>query len=220
MKFTRLILFTAVFAVASSGCVSSTIQQVRQSETGIGSEESIAILSRRHKTKDEARKSFIDCVSTKTSSGPNRVSVVTDSQFVDALFPWFEPRTAPLDLAELNRLVARPEVAQRFEDIGVRYIVWVDGSTERRDQSGALQCAVATGGIPACFGFLSWEGAAEYEATIWDIPRRLESGKVSSESSGVSFVPAVIVPLPFIARVQAKACTTLADRIKTFITGY
>ncbi len=216
----RAVNLTVILAVmVSTGCVSSTIQQVRQGETGIQGHEAIAILGRRHKNRDETRQNFVECVANKTSSGSEAVSVMGDKAFLDSLFPWFEPRTAPLELSELGRLVARPEVAQRIKEIGVRYIVWIEGTTERRDQAGTLQCAVASGGLPACFGFLSWEGASDYEATIWDISNQITVGKLSSEARGVSFVPAVIVPLPFIARVQASACSTLADQIKSFIAG-
>ncbi|MCY4095007.1 MAG: hypothetical protein OXG05_07760 [Gammaproteobacteria bacterium] len=216
----RATMIVVIFAIfASTGCVSSTIQQVRQGETGILGHEAIAILGRRHKNRDETRASFVECVANRASTGSKSVSVIGDKAFLDSLFPWFEPRTAPLELSELGRLVARPEIAQRIKEIGVRYIVWIEGTTERRDQAGTLQCAVASGGLPACFGFLSWEGASDYEATIWDISNQISVGKLSSEARGVSFVPAVIVPLPFIARVQASACNTLADQIKTFITG-
>lgn len=216
-RLAGILVLTAV--VAATGCVSSTIQQVRQGETGILGSEAIAILSRRNTTRDETRRSFVQCVANKTATGSKSMSVIHDQEFLDALFPWFEPRTAPLELAELGKLVARPEVSNRINEIGVRYIVWIEGTTERRDQAGTLQCAVASGGIPACFGFLSWEGAADYEATIWDISKQANVGKLSSEATGVSFIPAVIVPLPFIARVQASACSTLANQIKTFITG-
>ena len=207
-----------LFSLLISGCVSSTIQQVRQAETGITGDEAVVILGRNHNNRDETKKSFVNCVANKTSAGGQGVRVVSEQSFVDSMFPWFEPRTAPVELADLGRLVAREEVAERISEIGVRYIVWIEGTTQRRDQSGTLQCAVASGGIPACFGFLSWEGTAEYEATIWDITNQVHAGRLSSEASGVSFVPAVIVPLPFIARVQASACTSLADQIRSFLT--
>ena len=219
MMSRSITLITLVALFATTGCVSSTIQQVRQGETGILGDEAVAILGRRHNNRDETRRSFVKCVSERTATGSQAMSVIQDQEFLDALFPWFEPRTAPLQLNELGRLVSRPEVSDRINEIGVRYIVWIEGTTERRDQAGTLQCAVASGGIPACFGFLSWEGAADYEATIWDNTKNANVGKLSSEATGVSFVPAVIVPLPFIARVQASACSTLADQIKTFITG-
>ena len=76
---------------------------------------------------------------------------------------------------------------------------------------------MVSGGIPACFGFLTWENDSDYEASIWDVREGITIGKVSSEAAGTSFVPAVVVPIPFIARVQHGACTSLAGQLKSFL---
>ena len=200
-----------------TGCVNTTIQEVREASTSLNSKESIVILSRKHKTSGETEDDFVGCVSNKTGSGEDALSVMSERDFMDALFPWFEPRTAPLNMRELTYVISRPLISEKIRAIGVRYLVWVEGSTERSEESGALQCTVVSGGIPACFGFLSWESGSDYEASVWDINRGITVGKVSSEASGTSIVPALIVPIPFIARVQTQACISLSEQLKTFI---
>ena len=200
-----------------TGCVNTTIQEVREASTSLNSKESIVILSRKHKTSGETEDDFVGCVYNKTSGGKDALSVMSERDFMDELFPWFEPRTAPLNMRELTYVISRPLISQKIRDIGVRYLVWVEGTTERSEESGALQCTVVSGGIPACFGFLSWESGSDYEASIWDINRGITVGKVSSEASGTSIVPALVVPIPFIARVQTQACISLAEQLKTFI---
>lgn len=201
------------------GCVTTTMQQVRDADTGIESGEAIAVLGRKFLSREETESSFLDCIADKTSSGSEAVRVIPHDEFVDDLFPWFEPRTAPLDIADMKRLVKNESIAQRLEDKDVRYLVWIEGTTERAEQGGTLNCAVATGGVPACFGFLSWEAESNYEAIVWDIRQSVTAGKVSSEARGMSFVPAIIIPIPFIARTQAHACTHLSGQIKSFISG-
>ena len=201
------------------GCVSTTMQQVRDADTGIESDEAIAVLGRKFLSRDETESGFLDCVADKSSSGANAVQVIPHEQFVDDLFPWFEPRTAPLDVSDMKKLVSNASIAKRLEEKDVRYIVWIEGTTERAEQGGTLNCAVATGGVPACFGFLSWEAESNYEATVWDIRNSVAAGKVSSEARGHSFVPAIIVPIPFIARTQAHACTHMAKQLKVFLEG-
>ena len=200
-----------------TGCVNTTIQEVREASTSLNSKESIVILSRKHKTSGETEDDFVGCVSNKTSGGKDALSVMSERDFMDELFPWFEPRTAPLNMRELTYVISRPLISEKIRSIGVRYLVWVEGTTERSEESGALQCTVVSGGIPACFGFLSWESGSDYEASIWDINRGITVGKVSSEASGTSIVPALVVPIPFIARVQNQACISLAEQLKTFI---
>lgn len=215
-------LTVRIFAVLLSlcglaGCVTTTIQEVRQARTGLAASDSVVVLGRHHKGGEAVEAGFVQCVSNHLDGG--KVAIVAEKDFVDALFPWFEPRTAPLDTSELPSIVQRPLLAEKLSSIGVRYVVWVDGSTKRTDSSGTMSCTIATAGIPACFGFLSWENTSAYEAQIWDIREGTQVGKVSSDAVGTSFVPAVIAPVPFIARVQSSACSSLADELKKFMTG-
>ena len=211
---------TALFAVlgmACGGCVQTTVQEIRQAETRIGTGESIVILSRKHKTQGETEDKFVTCLSDSVNRGDKGLPILSEREFVDATFPWFEPRTAPLNMEDLGEVIARPLIAGRIDDIGVRYLVWVEGTTERTDESGSLNCTFFSGGIPACFGFLSWESGSDYTASVWDVERGMTVGTLSSEAAGTSFVPAVVVPIPVIARVREKACSILSDQIKTFI---
>ncbi len=216
---TRLCLGLGILVLgvlSMPGCVSTTQQQIREMSTGLENDEVIAIL-RRDKISGETEKSFIQCLSERTSGGLDGLRVISDDEFVDRLFPWFEPRTAPADVVDLDILYSNERIFEALKATSVRYIVWIDGTTERTGQSGTVQCAVATGGIPACFGFLSWQSGSNYEAEIWDIDRTISVGKLSAESRGTSFVPALIVPLPFVARTQAHACASLSEQLKEFI---
>lgn len=200
-----------------SGCVTTTVQEIRQASTGIGANESVVVLGRHDNAAKESEDNFVSCVTNNLAGGKGKVGVVTEQAFVDALFPWFEPRTAPLNTADLPEIVNQPMLANRLASIGVRYLVWIEGSTERTDQGGAMTCSVTVTGA-GCFGFLSWENDSSYEAQIWDIKQGTLVGKVSSDANGTSFMPAVIIPVPFIARVQSSACSSLAGQLKTFIT--
>ncbi len=213
------LLFIGLVLLSQSSCVSTTLQQIREADSAIRDHESIAVLGRLHQTNNETEMNFVNCVAEKTAQGVNSLNVVQPQAFLDSFFPWFEPKTAPRRTEELLSFLETPILLKRIRDIGLRYIVWIDGQTERVDQSGTMQCAIATSGVPACFGFLSWDGESNYEATVWDVERALTVGKLSSEASGTSFIPAIVVPVPFIARVQSTACRTMADQLQGFIAG-
>ena len=205
------------FALAAASCgVQTTVQEVRQAQTDLG-DGAIVILSRKHKTQGETEDDFVSCVSDGVHGGSDGLPVLEAQEFVDATFPWFEPRTAPRTMDDLADVISRPLISERIQEIGVRYLVWIEGTTVRSDESGTLQCTIVSGGIPACFGFLSWENGSNYEASVWDVHQGMSVGTLSSEASGTSFVPAVVVPLPFIARVRLAACTKLSDQIKGFL---
>jgi len=211
-------LAAVLFALCTlSACVTTTVQEIREGRTGLAANESVVILGRHHKGGEAIEADFVNCVSKNLNAGRNKLGVMAEHEFVDALFPWFEPRTAPLETSDLPEIFGHPLLADRLDAIGVRYVVWVDGATERTESAGSLACSIATTGA-ACFGFLSWEDDSSYEAAIWDIRHATQVGRVSSDAVGTSFIPAVIIPVPFIARVQNSACSSLADQLKKFIS--
>lgn len=202
-----------------SGCVTSTVQEIREANTGMGEGESIVVMGRRTLPSNaETEYGFVSCVSKGIGSGSKGLRVIDEQSFRDAMFPWFEPRTAPANTSDLPELINHPVLAERLQELGLRYLVWIEGDTDRTDSGGSMTCSVTTAGA-GCFGFLTWENDSSYEASVWDIRTGTSAGRISSEAVGTSYMPAVIVPLPFIARVRGAACSRLADQLKTFLTA-
>ncbi len=214
-RIRRLLL--ATLALLAS-CTSTTIDEFRQGETGIGSSETVVVLGRRQASDYETRAEFVSCVGERMGRGENALQIVPEQEFVDAMFPWFEPRTAPLRTRDLERLMAENVVAEKMLDFGVRYIVWLDGHTETTDRTGSISCTIGPGGA-GCFGFGSWEDDANFDARIWDVASMTSVGTISTDATGQSYLPALIIPIPLIARVEANACSRLADQLKSFVNG-
>jgi hypothetical protein len=217
----RVTLYFTTFVttmLALGACTTTTIDEFRQGDTGINSGESIVILGRRQGAAYETRADFVKCVGDRMGRGTNSVTVIPEQQFVDALFPWFEPRTAPLRSDDLQQLMAQPLVTETMAEFGVRYIVWLDGQTETTSRMGSISCAVGPGG-GGCFGFGSWEDDSSFEARVWDVSSHTSVGTISADASGQSYMPAVFVPIPLIARVEANACSSLATQLKQFVQG-
>ncbi len=199
-----------------TGCVTSTVQEIRETPTSVSGTDTVVVLGKRDRpSSQETELDFVGCVSENLSSGKNGIRSIPESQFIDHLFPWFEPRTAPTRTDNLVRLISEPLITQKFKEIGLKYLIWIEGNTERTDSGGSLTCGVAPGAA-GCFGFLTWENDSSYEATIWDIETGKTAGRLSSEATGTSFMPAIVVPIPFIARVKHNACTSLAKQISSF----
>ncbi|MFM1897608.1 MAG: hypothetical protein RLZZ385_2682 [Pseudomonadota bacterium] len=201
-----------------AACTSTTVDEFRQGETGINADESIVILGRRQASDYETRAEFVDCVGDRINRGTDGIAVVPEQEFIDALFPWFEPRTAPLRTEDLERLMSEQVVAEKIDEFGIRYIVWVDGFTETTGRTGSISCAIGPGG-GGCFGFGSWEDDSKFDARIWDVDALTSVGTISADATGQSYLPAVVVPIPLIARVEANACSSLANQLKEFVKG-
>lgn len=210
----RLTLLTlAMFALG--GCVSSSVEQVRQGTTTLSSSDSIMVLGRRHQNDQETEDNFIGCLEDHLSGSMN---VYSEARVADDLYPWFEPRTAPQRPEDMRELLGRPLVRAAFDRQRVRYVVWVDGTTATTDRSGSLSCTIAPTGA-GCFGFMSFDQDSTYEMTIWDIRDFRTVGHISSESSGTTYVPAVILPVPLYARVKSSACKSLGNQLEQFLAG-
>jgi len=211
----------AVTAVAASllaaGCMTAQLEESRSLATSITDDEAVVLLAKPHVEGVTAEDDFMDCVGRKIASR-NGIRVHGNNEFQDAMFPWFEPSTAPQRAEGVARLLTRPAVRQRIEESGVRYIVWVDGLTRQTDSGGSISCAIGPGG-GGCIGFGWWEKESDYDAIVWDLQNAKSAGSISTNVTGTSALVGVIVPLPFIARVQGTACDRLAEQLGGFLRG-
>lgn len=215
---TRLVRASVIAGtcLAMSACVTSRIEDSRETVTGINEGEGVVIMAKSYHLGNETESKFIECVGESMGKGAGKLRVVPNAEFVDALFPWFEPRTAPADTKGLPDLMSRPGVPEMIREKGVRYVIWVDGDTDRVAGGGSLSCAAGPGG-GGCFGFAWWQNDAKYEASVWDLSGLEDAGVIKADYSGTSFLPAIVVPIPLIARTQSKACRGLSDQLKLFI---
>ena len=212
MKITSILLIAAL----ASACVTSTVVDTRTGETGINEDESIVIMAKSYHLGNETEMKYIRCIEDNLARGKNGLNVIPHDEFIDSLFPWFEPRTAPAETKNLAKLMDRPGVADRIAEQGIRYIIWLDGDTDRVAGGGSLLCAAGPGG-GGCFGFAWWQNDADYDATVWDLEGLESAGTVSADVSGTSYMPALVIPIPLIARTQSRACKSLAEQLHRFI---
>lgn len=205
-------------ALSLTGCMSAVIEESRELPTRIAAGEAVVILAKPQIEGAGADDDFMDCVGRGLGQTPANIVVRDNDRFVDDLFPWFEPATAPARPEAVTQLLNDPVVGERIAATGVRYLVWLDGGTRRLDGGGSLACGAAPGAA-GCIGFGWWENETDYEATIWDLQRARSAGSVGTNVTGTSAIVGAVVPLPFIARVEGTACDRLADQLHSFFTG-
>lgn len=212
-----LLLALAGLPLVTACSTTARLEPYKQTDAVLGAGDGVVVLARRHHSTHEAEQEFIDCISDGLASGKEEIVVYNSVEFEDSLYPWFEPSTAPLNLADFSELLDRPQVAERISETGVRFVVWLDGSTDRVASGGSITCAAGIGGA-GCMGLAYWEDDARYDAAVWDIDQLNQSGTIHADVRGRSVMPAVIIPFPFISRPQARACRGLTEQLEQFLT--
>ena len=217
MKVYRMVFL--IGAASLGGCVTANVDEMTFDAPVAGMVDgSIVILGRRHAPDYDTEPDFIDCIGDQIRRGDERITVIPEPQFVDSLYPWFEPRTAPLSIENVGRLMVLPSVANKLNELNLDYMIWIDGRTQDTNSSGSMTCGVGPTGA-GCFGFGTWGTESEYEATIWNFNDGAEVGKMSALTSGQSYMPAVVVPIPIIAPVQDTACESLGTQLLQYLSA-
>jgi hypothetical protein len=229
----RTAIGTAVLAGIATGCMTAKVDETRQVATAIQPHESIVLLKKPQLEGVGTEEVFLDCVqerlggqlihpeegqSSRASTARVPFKIYGEQEFTDAMFPWFEPSTAPANAAALRVLLQRPGVAERLQQIGVRYVVWLDGNTRKTNGGGSVACAAGPGGA-GCFGVGWWEKESDYVASVWDMRDATEIGQVTADVTGTSVLIGAVAPIPIITPVRRKACDRLSEQLRSFLAG-
>jgi hypothetical protein len=194
------------------------MEPYKQTNSVISEGEQVVVLARKHHATHEAEGEFVECISDALARGGEGLDVHSTTEFEDKLYPWFEPSMAPLSTDDLSELLEKPGVMAQVRETGVRFLVWLDGSTDRIASGGGITCAAGVGGA-GCMGLAWWEDEARYDATVWDIQELVSAGTIYADFNGRSVMPAIVIPIPLIARPQAKACRGLTEQLRQFLTS-
>lgn len=205
----------AFAVILLNGCASVTIDEHQSAATDLQAGQSIVVLGRRHSPNYETEPDLISCVGESIGSGDSGIRVIDEQEFVDQLYPWFEPRMAPLSPKRLRYLLKNPQVQSTLQRLNLKYMVWIDGKTETSNSSGSMACSPGAG----CFGFGKWDDKSDYEASVWDYQDPKLVANVSADAQGTSYMPAIVLPIPMLARVQANACKGLGAQLRNMFVG-
>lgn len=214
MRVTSLLFVISTLLLA--GCsATTTVDEYRANPASIEITpgEKIVVLGRRDAGHYETDREFVECVGARIKHGD--ITIMPEQQFIDAIYPWFEPRTAPKGLPRLKRLMQDPAVQDIIKRQEIRYLVWLDGSTETQGKTGSMSCAIGPGG-GGCFGFAQWDKVSVYEAIVWDLYDLTEKGRVRVDSEGTSYVIGAVAPIPLLTPVKKDACLGIGKQLKSF----
>ena len=200
-----------------AGCSTTRIDEEVNAAYSIKEGESIVVLSDSYHTGNKTENDFMDCLNQSLSKKQNEFNVISTTEFQNIFYPWFEPSTAPQTIEKLPQLLSKQIIKDKLDQLEIKYLVKVTGETKTNASSGALSCAAGPGG-GGCFGFAWWDDTSAYEASIWDLSQEASVGNLSASVSGTSVIPAIVIPIPILARTQSSACDGLSQQIVGFFS--
>ena len=200
-----------------SGCSTTRIDQEVNAAYSIKEGESIVLLSDSYHTGNKTENDFMDCLNKSLLKKQNQFNIISTNDFQNMFYPWFEPSTAPQKIDDLSKLLNKKVIKNKLDQLQIKYLIKITGETKTNASSGALSCAAGPGG-GGCFGFAWWDDTSSYEGSIWDLSQETSVGNVSASVSGTSVIPAIIIPIPILARTQSNACVGLSEQIAGFFS--
>ncbi len=188
-------------------------QEAREAPTGMASGEKVTIFANRLGGAGPNDSGFTGCVRQAMLKTNPSLKFVPVEEFRDALYPWFEPATAPDNPDALAEVLKRRVVQQRIATLGVRYVVSVGGGTWEGEDKGFILAG------HGCIGFAWKDRESALDATVWDLKDAAMAGTLEASASGTAAILCYGVPIPLISPTETEACAELGQRVADFLTG-
>ncbi len=205
------------FSLLITSCSTTRIDQEVNAAYSIKDGESIVVLSDSYHTGNKTENDFMDCLNRSLSKKQDQFNIISTTEFQNIFYPWFEPSTAPQNIEDLPKVLGKQIIKDKLDELEIKYLVKVTGETKTNASSGALSCAAGPGG-GGFFGFAWWDDTSSYEASVWDLSQETSVGNLSANVSGTSVIPAIVIPIPILARTQSNACEGLTQQIVGFFS--
>jgi hypothetical protein len=155
----------------------------------------------------------MECAGDRLRSYQPPIDVVAvDNSVRWEFFPWLEPSTAPKSSEALREWLSYPAVQDKMRELGVRYLLSFHGGTKTETPGGGIFCGGGYGG-GGCLGYAWGKRESAFDANLIELRDPATAVELSArESSGV-YIPAFILPIPFLAPTESVACDRLARDI-------
>ena len=176
----RTIIFIFMIFVLT-GCARPQVKDISKQHSHLSEPASAIVLSINPEDKD-----FAECVQRELENHITTLTFVPEEKFRDALFPWFEPSTAPKSIEELGSTMNRPLVRNRIQGFGIRFVIFVGGHKSKEKFEGPF---IVTGGFGAAgaLGYTSSDRKTEISAVVWDLKEMASLKKWGQKKWGQIF---------------------------------
>ncbi len=214
-------LFFLVVSINFCGCVSTHVEGHMNTDSTATQEGKVSVLAHSYASGNETEKKFIQCITNRLRSILPPGSYMDSKQFVDEMYPWFEPNRAPTDIVKLRTLLEKPSVAAKIEEINIRYLILLAGHTQdvKEPQCGLCSVSPLLVGLP---GLSTFKKQSNYVAQIWDLKKQETVADLNARGKGTTYMPIIpvfVIPIPMGGNIRTASCKQLTEQLNIFFTG-
>ena len=204
------LLFLLLIVLAVSGC--STVP-VKTGEIARGEYQNAAIIIFFEEIELNAvimdDEDIVSCLENRIKKHNPDQAFISYYQFLKTILPNnFLPAQYSRELETYSRYLDDDKFYQDVLSYGVRYLIFVRGSTSETNEFGKFGCR------EVCFGYQSWDHKTRLTASILDLHQK---GTVIDDleniSEGTGWVAAFIIPIGFPTFTQSTACGDMGNRL-------
>jgi hypothetical protein len=203
-KFICILLIVSVIF----GCTKSQIKDSLKAHSRANQYTTATIFPNNREDKE-----FAKCVQKELKEDLQYLKFVPGDKFREALFPWFEPNTAPQNIEELSALLRKTLVQKCIESFGVEILIYVSGYTKVTE----VEDNISQLGV-----LVSAKRETRILVTVWDLNEIVRVGDTDISFKGTAAGGFGIIP-PYIyiwpAFTESSACKETAKRISDCLTG-
>jgi hypothetical protein len=205
MKYNLFCIFVIVSVIL--GCTKSQIKDSQKEHSSANQYTTVTIFP-----INLAEKKFAECVQEELKEIFQYWEFIPGDKFREAMFPWFEPNTAPQNIEELSALLRKTLVQKRIESFGVELLIYVHGYTKTYNES--------FGAEPYIGALYSAERETHIWTTVWDLKEIVRVGDTDISFQGAVY-GGIIVIVPFFIPdfSESRACSETAKQISNCLTG-
>ena len=203
------LFFISMIGIGLFGCMKSQITDSLTKQTDVTQFSVATVLA-----VDFEDKGFAECVQKDLKREFRKIEFIPGDRFRDALFPWFDPKTAPREEGELSSILCKTLVRDRIEAIGVELLIYVHGDTNQRRFSG-----FHGGGYGGAAGYYGAERKTHIWTTVWDLKDHVRVGDTDVNFQGTVHMPIFGLPIIIPVFTESSACNETSKRISNCLKG-
>lgn len=197
--------------IAVAGCATSAVRENHEKSKEISRLHKVAVIPLGKRSDD-----VTDCVKNTLQRICPALQFYPHEEFVDMLYPWFEPDTAPKSKEDLEALFKNRLVQERIASLDVRYVITISGGTSQSKFEGWMPDYFTLG-----TGYQTAERKTDIYATVCDLkeatlPLTTESHRYQTHKYLWWLVfPIYIYP----AITETPACNEIGEKLAIQLQG-